>query len=455
MGTSYSAPDIYHRIRGGRGSSGFSASSSVAENQSDLQESINKQVVTLNGKMNAAWQGNASDQAVAGAAPLATASDSASTSLNQASGAMNNQVGAFHSAYNSVVEMPTAAPSNNIGNEIVSAFGVNTPLDQQISNYKSDGQHNVAVYSNYASESSSNAAEMPTDFGSLPNPHPTISVVGASGGGSGGATFTGSAGPVGGGSGSTGGVDLPRSLGGGGYVPTGFNAGGDPAGAPPPGPGTSTELSWDLPGGPGGGLPGGGLGMGPGGSGPGFTEPGTFSNGGFPNGEDEFPGGGGPNFLDEDGFPIGGLPNGSGRNQDEGFLPGRLGGANEFGGPNGFGGSGPGGFGGAGGSGGSGGFGGPGGSGGASGTGSASAGGPGNSSGVGATPGAEEAALRGPGGMMGAPGEPGGMGPMGGGGGRKGEEDKEHKTAEYLQEADPDALFGSDQLTVPPVIGAE
>jgi len=42
---------------------------------------------------------------------------------------------------------------------------------------------------------------------------------------------------------------------------------------------------------------------------------------------------------------------------------------------------------------------------------------------------------------------------MGGGRGAKGEEDKEHKTAEYLQEADPDAIFGTDQMTVTPVIG--
>jgi hypothetical protein len=49
----------------------------------------------------------------------------------------------------------------------------------------------------------------------------------------------------------------------------------------------------------------------------------------------------------------------------------------------------------------------------------------------------------------GAAGEPG---MAGRGQGKKGEEDKEHKTAEYLQEADPDAIFGTDQLTVPPVI---
>jgi hypothetical protein len=45
------------------------------------------------------------------------------------------------------------------------------------------------------------------------------------------------------------------------------------------------------------------------------------------------------------------------------------------------------------------------------------------------------------------------MGPGGAGRGGKDEDDQEHRTAEYLQEADPDALFGSDQLTVPPVIG--
>ena len=43
------------------------------------------------------------------------------------------------------------------------------------------------------------------------------------------------------------------------------------------------------------------------------------------------------------------------------------------------------------------------------------------------------------------------MGGMGAGGRR--EEDGEHKVASYLQEADPDALFGTDEMTAPPVIG--
>jgi hypothetical protein len=47
------------------------------------------------------------------------------------------------------------------------------------------------------------------------------------------------------------------------------------------------------------------------------------------------------------------------------------------------------------------------------------------------------------------------MGGMGQGAkGGKGEEDAEHQRASYLVEADPESIFGgSDERTVPPVIG--
>lgn len=46
------------------------------------------------------------------------------------------------------------------------------------------------------------------------------------------------------------------------------------------------------------------------------------------------------------------------------------------------------------------------------------------------------------------------MGPMGAGGRRgEGEEDDEHQRPDFLIEADPDAIFGTDQRTSPPVIG--
>ncbi|MEV8615560.1 hypothetical protein AB0383_48035 [Amycolatopsis sp. NPDC051373] len=46
------------------------------------------------------------------------------------------------------------------------------------------------------------------------------------------------------------------------------------------------------------------------------------------------------------------------------------------------------------------------------------------------------------------------MGPAGAAG-RRGEEeeDAEHRRPDFLVEPDPDALFGTDQRTIPPVIG--
>ena len=48
------------------------------------------------------------------------------------------------------------------------------------------------------------------------------------------------------------------------------------------------------------------------------------------------------------------------------------------------------------------------------------------------------------------PGGMGGMAPHG----AQGEQDEEHTHASFLIEADPDAAFGANQATPPPVIGA-
>ncbi len=40
-----------------------------------------------------------------------------------------------------------------------------------------------------------------------------------------------------------------------------------------------------------------------------------------------------------------------------------------------------------------------------------------------------------------------------GGGRTQDEEDREHKRPSYLLEGDPDEMFGTDQMTAPPVIG--
>ncbi|MFI5607686.1 hypothetical protein [Amycolatopsis sp. NPDC051903] len=151
-------------------------------------------------------------------------------------------------------------------------------------------------------------------------------------------------------------------------------------------------------------------------------------------------------------------PPGSDSTSAQGFTPSSVDGSS-FGpgagfGPGGGAGFGPGGGGGAGSgafSGGVAGF-GPGGFGGGMGAGGAASGAAAGMGGAGA--GAGAAGLRG--GAMGAAGKAGtsGMGGMGAGarGGGKGTEDEEHQT-KYLVEEDANELFGTDEMTAPPVIG--
>ena len=61
----------------------------------------------------------------------------------------------------------------------------------------------------------------------------------------------------------------------------------------------------------------------------------------------------------------------------------------------------------------------------------------------------------GAGGLGGGANGRGGMGGMGAGRGGHGDEDEEHQRPSYLLEADPDAVFDTDQMTAPPVIGED
>lgn len=158
----------------------------------------------------------------------------------------------------------------------------------------------------------------------------------------------------------------------------------------------------------------------------GYVPPPPPSNTNFGNGNQPPFGGGGQNISNGFGGPMGG-----------GFGPG--GGPGGGGGGSGIGGARPGG-----------GF-GP--------TGSGS-GGPGAGSAAGSAPpgsGGPGAGGMGGAGRGGAAGGRGGMGGMGGGmggaGRGEGGDDEEHQRPSYLVEPDPDATFGTDQMTAPPVIG--
>jgi hypothetical protein len=296
-------------------------------------------------------------------------------------------------------------------------------------------------------------------------------------GGTGGGTSTGGVGGGGGGGGGTT-PTLPGDPGGSGGGSGGSGSGG----------GSGTGGGSGIPSLPGGGSGGSGTGGGSGGSGtggspigslPGGTTPGgalppigSGPGGGLPNAPGGGQPGGGGGGLPPGGLPIGGVPGGSIPGGGDGLRPGRGGLGGTGGGTgSGFGpggrGFGPGGtgsglgsgFGGGGAGGSEGGGGSRAGGGGAFGRGGAAGGfgtggmSPGGGAGALAAEHAAGGGGRG-GGVGGAGGRGAGGVPMGMGAGRgQGDEDTEHQRPSYLVEADPDALFGTDEMTAPPVIG--
>jgi hypothetical protein len=429
----YSATQIYQMFQSGPGTTGIYYATDGAATQMSTQDDINTQITQLNSKMASSWTGDAAEQAMSGATPLAAASDDATSALAVHQDVMSQQAEAFTTARNSVTNVPSQMPTNPL-NDFLAAVGDQQPLDDQINQYASSSENNVQVYQNYSAMSSITADAMPQSYGQIPLGNATITVVAPSSTGASGG-YIGTA-VVGGGATGTEAereAALRRLTG---APSTGGSGGESPA----------DELS----------SAGSGTIDAPPGSGSGFRLPGVPNEPNLNTNPDAFV----PTVL-EDEVPIGAIPTGGrNNNDDEGPTPGGGGfGPTNFSGDLSSGVNGPGG--------------GPGGGSaqsameslhGGSGLGSGSGSGASDltsssRSGIGMASQATEESMMGgggfgpggPGGGGGAAGEEGGMG--GGGMGGRRDEDEEHTTASYLQEADPDALFGTDEVTAPPVIG--
>ncbi|GAB3395876.1 hypothetical protein [Amycolatopsis echigonensis] len=388
-GGSIDAYTIYDKISKGNTSS-LDGGRSAADTLQKLHAARSQQIDALNNKMNSAWQGSSAGAAQSGANALKIWHDDSAKNLGTSQTFMTNQVDAFHDVHGKVQELPKDPPEMKWYDH--QPF---SDKDDEIDKYNQNSQTNVQAYTAYYGSSSQNAGGMPQYNVWQGN---NISDGNTDPGKYGGGPGTGPGGIGGGFSGGPGGV------GGGSFTPPKTNP---PRFTPPGGGGGFTPPKtnpprFTPPGGPGG---------------PGqFVPPddGTKTSGWTPPTTD-------PAKFDPSSFG----PTGSGSGYGAGSGGGAGGGA-AFG---------PGGFGGAG-------F-GPGGTGSG-----AAAGGAGAGAGAGGVGG-----MRGAG--AGTAGKAGaaGMGGMGGGAkGGKGQEDEEHQT-KYLLEEDGNDIFGSDQMTVPPVIG--
>lgn len=405
-GMGMSGEEIYRNFTEAVGGGDLAAAADMVKQLQGSYEEGARSVRALAVRMESAWQGDAGGAAQRGAVPLAAEQELSAPQLFTAQDLTGRQVGSFDSAKSAAVPVPPA-PDRPSGWEVVTSPTVLPTFEQKLAEHNAAGQHNVDVMTSYEGASSYNGDNLPASYGSI----------------------------------------TPDSAG------LGIQ---QPDARPEPGPVVEWRDTRNPGGGPGkesvtgprpGGQPGpaaGGPGPvpagGPGGAPPQATTPGGFTPAPSAPGTGGQPVVGGPGV----GLPT---PGGPGSGASPGFGP--VAGLGSDAGVRGLGG-GP--EPGAGGRGGPVGPRGPG----AAGRGPGEAGrGPGARMGAGPLAGgaaAEAAAARGGPGRGGAAG---GL-PFGAAPGRgEGDEDREYPWAPYLQEDDPEGLFGTDEFTAPPVIGLD
>ncbi|RSM84136.1 hypothetical protein DL991_01210 [Amycolatopsis sp. WAC 01375] len=375
---------------------------------------------TLSKEMDAAWTGKSAEAAQqSGAHPLRAWMEDSGKKLVDSDKYLGEQNTAFTTVKAKVQQVPKDPPKNNLLNSITPWT---TDTDRAIRDYNQKGQANVDAFNEYFKASSENGKKLPT-YSKMEGQNTNVDV---NGGGNG--------------------KDKDKDGNGNGQGDRNGHNGmpgiSTPPGSMPPG-GMPSVPGSNMPGigTPGSNLPGSNL---PGSNMPGSNIPGSNLPGSnLPGGQYN------PNIPGSNYKP----PSWDDGTSASGYTPPKIPGAGGFG-PGGGGGGG-GGFGGtdipgAGGFGPDGGFGagfGPGGSSGAALPGNAGAMGGAGMGGGAAGSGSGSGAGRGAGGMM------GGMGGMGAGGAKgKGGEDEE-RSAKFLVGDDPNEIFGTDELTAPPVIG--
>lgn len=409
------ASEIYDQVTGGPGPRSLGSSHDAARALSDRLTQRAGRVIALRQKVAGGWQGAAGEGAANACQPLADAAADNSVHLMFATDSVSDQMSAFQTAKNSVKPVPPQEPTVTDQDVINVITGQGPTYSTRVAQRAADSQHNVEVFGGYSTSSTANSSRVTQNYSQLEDTGAEVGLAGTDGPGPAKGRGPGrgdenpavSRGPARAESGpvSVSGGPAPSGAGHPGGGP--YQADGGQAAVPPGGhyvpPDSSTRTSSYAP--------------------PVQQPPSGYQFG--PTGQPFNPlavgqGGGAGGSFGPLGYLAGGGTGGTGDGTGQG-------------------GSGSGGY--------------------RGGSGAGNEPGVRGGAGAGARSGAgESGAVRGGNAATGAAGPAGKNGAAMGGGmggkGGKGEEDKEKKAASYLQEADPDGLFGgSDVRPTPPVIG--
>jgi len=410
---------IYTNFTGGN-TDGLRMAAEGIETLIETYKTRGESIKGLQDRMKQAWSGPAADAAGAGAGPLEVAFVETAQPLYMTRASVDAQVSSFDSSGHAVVPVPPKPDKPSpwsiglksmipVAGPFMAADDVSS-YQEGVAKHNAANDNNVRVMDQYSSATSSTRSVLPTDFGRLESDGAAISVKQPE-----------PPGPI-----------EPYNPPLGGKKPT--QTSNQQTNQQTQNGEHTTTSGTTLPTGTtgGGNKPGGNTDL-PGGRPPGTGKPGSNNKPGSLSGPDSVvfnPGGGSsktPGGLPGTGPGFGGGPGGGGPGSGKSGAGGRL-----LGGDLGEGAGGRG----------------------AAGESSRALGKGAGAGGFGGAAGEGVAGRGGAAGGAGARGAGGAGGPMGGAGRRgEGDEDGEHQRPDFLIEPDPDALFGTDQRTTPPVIG--
>jgi hypothetical protein len=158
--------ELVRRVKAGPGPQSLGDAQRLAAEQATEQQGIVTDTLTMAGRLESAWSGPGGDAARGSLRPLADLATSASAALRSSQNTLTDQAHAFTSTRNSLQDVSDDAPSRT-------AWDLVTPWDtdneDRINQRNASIQQNNAAYQSFTATSDGHAQRMPIDYGQVPH----------------------------------------------------------------------------------------------------------------------------------------------------------------------------------------------------------------------------------------------------------------------------------------------
>jgi hypothetical protein len=155
-GVTSTGHEIYRRIHAGPGATSLTVASGAVEALARRYDQRATRITALSDKMNAAWQGSASDAARSGMSALVRLHHDSRKVLETVRTALGQQAGHYGETRGKLENIPETRPVNRMHNPEELA----ADIAQAAADYNAKAHHNVVVYDQYVAQSYANGRAM-------------------------------------------------------------------------------------------------------------------------------------------------------------------------------------------------------------------------------------------------------------------------------------------------------